>query len=87
MFLGQPEIDHLQRRQKILRLKEEIFGLEITMNNVVLVKIVDCSHHLNKNLSAFQLIEIADLKNFVKDISTSADSFMILMIKIYSMTI
>ena len=71
---GGTKIDDLDLVELLVLFKEDVLGLEITMDNVGLVTIVDAGKDLLHENCAISLSEFTTLKDFIEEFTTLADS-------------
>lgn len=65
---GQPEIDKLEAPVSPVVEKQEVFGFEISMSNVLGVAIVECQYHLPEHDTRFFLREESLLNDLVEEL-------------------
>lgn len=57
----------------MLKLEEEVFGLQVPVHNQPTLVVVDGSRDLDEDGKSVLLGKIAELQDFVKDVATTAD--------------
>jgi hypothetical protein len=72
---GGSEIDNLDLIEVLVGFKEHVLGLEVSMDDVVLVTVVDASKDLLDKDSSVLLGELSSGDNLIKKLSSFADSF------------
>mmetsp|Transcript_106141 Transcript_106141/g.165699 ORF Transcript_106141/g.165699 Transcript_106141/m.165699 type:complete len:221 (+) Transcript_106141:641-1303(+) len=73
-FAGKPKVNHFQCRllDRILVGEQEIFWLQVTVANVVLMHVKDCPEHMLHDGSCLRLSEMTSIDNAVEQLSACA---------------